>query len=953
MANDLTGDFDVVAEFSVPAANRVLAAMHRGMRLPHSWSLRVDDYHHIHVPLGAAQSVTGVRAVADAFGDAITNPDVVAKVSAQAPSATSMNVASDFVVNAPKPAGSVGDPASPVSPRALNNFNPANLPSAAALEHASHLVGVAQVQLGAPTISFGRSNHDIIVHTPVMVWYTPDDGTMDIPGYLHGEFQTTIEVQQVASPAGNFINVNLGGKYGNASFVPKWVLPAWDSEPDQLAAINKALTNSLKTSFEPSSTAIPPSVIVMNFKTLSGPQPALAMMMNLPGGIMGAELLGALFGLGTGAPDPGSVNNVFLTGSDDFAFAIRSDYIQTMYASAVDSLRQWSVSFWYQIEAKIPNPGSLIGWGPDSWTVEVTTITFTSQIDSVTVELQDPAPDYPSGRIFVTVEGTANTPTPGIPKVTFTATQALGLELIDSAYGSTADLVTLGGPDVTVSAGAVPQAIVDAYFTPGVTDRFKTQVANFVKSVNPGLQQKFSAKLNLGNFLSRLMNPTPKPGSLPVEQLNPTLRYTAYEITTAGIVLHGSLAVPAWTKPQVHFTFRNITKAGPLPRLAGEYNALPSWIPGGTIQEFVWNQQDGPVLHDDHHTFLFHESAADPIFRLCLTVKGSRISASGPATYQAVSATGFCSWHIRFSAQAVGASRVGDLPKIALTRKARSGGLEVAAHASPWAPPGTRPDNATNLIVHFPDQRSLNVEFLGRFLHQIGNGSSVGIVVVLSPEQLAKMQPIEGIAFADDEDAWAQVVPLQHRPATFLIDTAGDVIWQHQGAITNDELVSAIKEHLPKGGQFSPRTLRPNLRVGQPVPNFIFPMAPGQDLTLRKLAGRFVVLAFWKSSSRASLDALLDLQESFARSGAQGPVLLAINDGDPEELATKVAGEYGVTALVVPDPDGQITRACGINVWPTLVFLDDSGLVTDIRFGRFSPETGTPSTVRTGDSVTA
>ena len=42
MANDLTGDFDVVAEFSIPAANRVLAAMHRGKRFPHSMSTRVN-----------------------------------------------------------------------------------------------------------------------------------------------------------------------------------------------------------------------------------------------------------------------------------------------------------------------------------------------------------------------------------------------------------------------------------------------------------------------------------------------------------------------------------------------------------------------------------------------------------------------------------------------------------------------------------------------------------------------------------------------------------------------------------------------------------------------------------------------------------------------------------------------------------------------------------------------
>jgi hypothetical protein len=36
MANDLTGDFDVVAEFAIFAVNRVLAAMHRAQRIPHS-----------------------------------------------------------------------------------------------------------------------------------------------------------------------------------------------------------------------------------------------------------------------------------------------------------------------------------------------------------------------------------------------------------------------------------------------------------------------------------------------------------------------------------------------------------------------------------------------------------------------------------------------------------------------------------------------------------------------------------------------------------------------------------------------------------------------------------------------------------------------------------------------------------------------------------------------------
>ena len=62
MNNELRGAFDVVAEFSVPAINRVLAAMDRGKRLMHSASFRVDDRPHS----------VGTRGVVDLSGLALT-----------------------------------------------------------------------------------------------------------------------------------------------------------------------------------------------------------------------------------------------------------------------------------------------------------------------------------------------------------------------------------------------------------------------------------------------------------------------------------------------------------------------------------------------------------------------------------------------------------------------------------------------------------------------------------------------------------------------------------------------------------------------------------------------------------------------------------------------------------------------------------------------------------------
>src|SRR6266516_4391830 len=71
MANDLTGGFDVVAEFSIPAANRVLAAMHGRERFAHSFALRVDDNK---LP-GTDTSDPSIFGSFDSFGEASIDHD--------------------------------------------------------------------------------------------------------------------------------------------------------------------------------------------------------------------------------------------------------------------------------------------------------------------------------------------------------------------------------------------------------------------------------------------------------------------------------------------------------------------------------------------------------------------------------------------------------------------------------------------------------------------------------------------------------------------------------------------------------------------------------------------------------------------------------------------------------------------------------------------------------------
>jgi peroxiredoxin len=489
-----------------------------------------------------------------------------------------------------------------------------------------------------------------------------------------------------------------------------------------------------------------------------------------------------------------------------------------------------------------------------------------------------------------------------------------------------------------------------------------SDIANSVRSYAKGalssfsgfasVQQQVSNKLsikNLQDFLKRLMNPGPTPGAQPVREVDPALFCTSFQVTDAGLVLHGVLQVPTWPKPHVEYSFHTIPSSF-IGRYyfpaSGEYSALRSWIPGGTIQEFVWTQTGGPALHDDVNSFLFHEKDPAGLSSLCLTLKGTRISEVGPAYYRPVTAR-FCSWHSRIHVKSALLKDLGSdrSPKIALVHPHPERGLDVVGHTSPWTTPGT--SSSINLIAHFPDRHSLgSLDSLTRALEQSGRTDTASaILVVVSPENLRSAKPTPGIAFSDDEKAWAHLVGITHAPATCIISPAGEVVFRHQGPLTSDELTQAFRKHLHGGGQFSPRLLQSSVRIGQPIPNFLLGQSPDKELTVRKLMGRPAVVVFWKSSSQASVETVLDLQKAFANTtshntASQNTALLAICDGDPLEVARQAAAEHGITAVLVPDPDREIAQACGISLWPTTIFLDSSGLVSNVSYGRFSLELG-------------
>jgi len=484
----------------------------------------------------------------------------------------------------------------------------------------------------------------------------------------------------------------------------------------------------------------------------------------------------------------------------------------------------------------------------------------------------------------------------------------------------------------------------------------------------------------LGKFLNSLLKPpSPPPGVPPLPELKPVLAYTSVEYRSSGIVLHGGwLTVPDPAPAHVEFQQILATGGGPaVGAISGlrppEYDctALRSWIPGGTIQQYDWSMQgQAQPFHTDVNKFvLIHTppeattadasagavsgsiptavssgvattGAVSGFIPICLTVRGTRIASSGPAVAQPVSAT-HCGYTRVSILDGLEPSLAGALPMVALTQPGPGGLVEVAGHAS--AQPDGAGGGAPNRIVHFADEKTArSLEFLTQALRESGRRDAATVVVaVLTPDQLAKARYTEGVIYAEEQGgAWERAfgVKTTRRPLTLIVAPSGKVMWQHEGELDSEKLAAALRKNLASGGSVSLRLLGLSLRIGRPAPNFLFELAPGRGLTLRKLERRQVVLVFCKSSLKLSLQAVRDLQKQTGAAGGQGPVVLAINDGDTAELAKRVAAEHGLSAIVVPDPQREISAAYGVSIWPTIVFIDAFGLVREIRYGRLAGE---------------
>jgi peroxiredoxin len=904
MAAQITGDFDIVAEFSIPGVNRILAAMHASGRFPHAISAKVND----NPPPGRKFNLPTLLGAVDEFGDPIANHEQIGNPN-------------------PSPGASATDLIHSILGQIVNvnyagNASPVITPS--------HLQGTVQLQLFPPTVSISDpAGTRFTISLEMLSRYFPDPHTATIAQFLRGTLAITAALNEVVSQAGDVVDINVKADQVIINYTPK----NQTLSPEDTVAIDLAVRNALRSSFLPSNTTLPSNIEFAQFKLLPAAPGAIGLLLNLTADAGGS---------GSGWPgNPASMNSVFVSDQDQFALAVGRNFILASLQSILDG-----------ISSQFPQdtPAFESPWGSHAkYRVSLTSLSFdlrdnntivlTLGAHAVQITHRDWAPDW----VDITVE--------------------LPFNLL--ADGPTADLNALSNISITSfnSSSTVFDWLASLFqgsIISAIRDARDQALAN--SGANDSVRQLLDVNRNLGGFLNSLLTP---PTNRPLYRpplVN--LGYNSIQISASGIVLHGWIAVaeqrlstkPAaffaqlWPSPDVEFEqipakpSINVIPRGP------DYTAFKSWIPGGTITQYEWSMEGSPPFRIEQDKFVLLASPgevatggtsmaariASPFTPMCLTVRGTRLSALGPVVAEPVSAS-VCGYNqvsvISGALTAIGAEAAA-MPMLALTQAGATGQFEVTGHLA--VQPDTAGRGTPNVVVHFATSNSASrLEALVRVVSSRKQKKAATVILaVASPAVLSKLKYIPGVIYAEERDhAWAHVFGLKNREhaTTLVVSPEGKVLWHHAGEINESTLAEALEKNLVPCGLGWTGLIRPNVRIGQPAPNFLFPYASGRDLTLRKL-GRDASLVFWRSLSPTSVEAIRDAQQTGTKAGA--PLVLAINDGDDAGTAQKAVESHKLTAIVVPDPKREISTAYGVRVWPTVISVGSTGLVTAIQFGR-------------------
>ncbi|HEY5741372.1 MAG TPA: TlpA disulfide reductase family protein, partial [Terrimicrobiaceae bacterium] len=675
--------------------------------------------------------------------------------------------------------------------------------------------------------------------------------------------------------------------------------------------ISREIRRFLRTQFEPMTVDLEGNFPFRQFKALeAGNIQAIALPLNLS---KGAHI-----------PAFADFPGLFLAANDDFAVALSSFYLKSLLQPVLNTLDDFSKTY------------------------KVKDVVFGATLFVVHVWVSHATLNFQAGAILLIVNAnvhiTSNVPLVDDEDYDLTIQQKLGLTL--DVLKQKFSLETIG--DLSLS-GSLPT-------------EYKNKARNDLEQMRDnaledaqGLVQAALKKVKFDDGLK------PFDGSA-------KSKYTSVEIQPSGVVLRGTFT--ASQRPSVVVDVAETPDGKALP-------AFKSWIPAGTVEKYVWSwvSQDSskpavPWSGTEHevssqHRFIFKpQSIAPPpgpekpppkaplpweIYQMCLLIEGKQHRATSGIA--AVVGGETChvekpdwvavvpSWWETLLLVPVWGPDPG--PEEIL-ESAIVGHINVRVQ-------GQAANANSASIIHFPDLQSAPpLPVLGEaLLRSKHKDSSVPVVVVLPRGSFQDAKSVvekklgtfprelqSPLAITEDyEESWSRAFEPTDGSATYLLSGQGKLVWKSTGPLDSASFASALDEHATAGLHRRSRMLHLAVRSGEPAPDLNFGSGQSAGPSLSRLRGQHVLLLFWKSCSRPCLVELRRMQHVHKQRERTDIVVIAIADGEDAQRTAEIGREHKLGFTLIPDPERRFSRQYGVNCWPTIVSINEHGLVDFVHSG--------------------
>jgi cytochrome c biogenesis protein CcmG/thiol:disulfide interchange protein DsbE len=131
----------------------------------------------------------------------------------------------------------------------------------------------------------------------------------------------------------------------------------------------------------------------------------------------------------------------------------------------------------------------------------------------------------------------------------------------------------------------------------------------------------------------------------------------------------------------------------------------------------------------------------------------------------------------------------------------------------------------------------------------------------------------------------------------------------------------------------------PQLRNGEPAPEFAMPRLEGPPLTFpADLRGEVVAVRFWADWCPFCESEMRDIEPLYRAYRDRGLRVLAVNVRQDRETAARFIEQLGVSYEVLLDGDGSVARRFGVIGLPTTFFIDREGRLATRILGESTPE---------------